>query len=634
MIGRRGFLGLAAISGWIVPGLPRAEQPATQVPEAPPLPPPGAPAGSPPAVPRVIDLAGMGRTPGQRGGEVRMLVSGQRDIRYMTINGYARLVGYDEFLTLQADILESFETIGDRVFTFRLRSGHRWSDGQPFTAEDFRYAWEDVLRNRKLRKGGVPSELLSNGQEPKFEVIDGLTVRYTWQDPIPGFLSRLAAAQPTVLAMPAHYLKQFHADYQDPARLDELVAQNDVKDWTDLHAKMSRSYRPENPDLPTLDPWRNTIAPPAEQFVFVRNPFFHRVDERGTQLPYIDKVILNISSSGLISAKAGAGETDLQMVGLDFVDYPYLKAAEKTRPVTVVTWKRTQGSRLALYPNLNCADPTWRALMRDVRVRRALSLAVNRREVNEVSFFGLAAESADTVLPESPLYRPEYAVAWAVRDLDRANALLDEVGLDRRRYDGIRLLPGGEPVQVVVESAGESALETDVLELVRDHWRDVGVAMFTRVSQRDLFRSRAKSGEIVMSIWQGLDNGVPTADMSPAALAPTLDDQLSWPQWGIYYYSRGEDGTPPDMPEAQELLRLYEQWTLSATTAEREAIWRRMLSIRADQVFSIGIVNSTLQPILYTRRLRNMPAEALYGFEPTSYLGVYLPDTFWLDGEA
>ena len=630
MIGRRDLLSIAAAGaafGTLAPRRVLAE--ATETPVATPA---DATLTSPlPLRPRIVNVAAMGRAPGQTGGSLTMLIGGQRDIRYMTVNGYARLVGYDEILSLKPDILDSFTTEDDRTFTFRIREGHRWSDGHPFTAEDFRYCWQDVLKHKKLRKGGLPAELMSAGKEPVFEVVDDLTVRYTWEDPNPGFLPRLAAAQPTVIVMPAHYMKQFHADYQDPAKLDALVAENEVESWKDLHAKMSRSYRPENPALPSLDPWINTTTPPADQYVFVRNPYFHRVDENGVQLPYIDRWVLNVSASGIISAKAGAGETDLQMAGIDFVDYPYLKSAEKTHPVRVVTWKRTQGARLALFPNQNCADETWRGLMRDARFRRALSLAVNRHEVNEVSFFGLATESANTVLPESPLYRPEYATAYATRDLDRANALLDEVGLTERRFDGIRLLPNGEPCQIVVETAGESAVETDVLELIRDHWRDVGIALFTRVSQRDLLRSRVKSGDVVMSISQGLDNGVPTADMSPAALAPVLDDMLAWPLWGLHYYSRGEDGVPPDTTEAKDLLRLYEEWTLSPDTPEREGVWHKMLSIHADQVFTIGIVNSTLQPILHTARLRNMPEQGLFGFDPTSYLGVYMPDTFWLD---
>ncbi|MBL0373640.1 ABC transporter substrate-binding protein [Rhizobium sp. KVB221] len=587
-----------------------------------------------PKTPRVINLAAMGRQPGNYGGVIRTLIGGQKDIRLMTINGYARLVGYDEKLAMHADILESYETIEDRIFTFRIREGHRWSNGNDLTAEDFRYCWEDVYLNKDLKRGGLPRELMVDGKAPRFEVLDKFTVRYTWHAPNPDFLPKLAAPQPLVIVLPSAYLKMFHKQYQDSFRLSSLVKQYRAKKWTDLHLKMSRSYRPENPDLPTLDPWRNTTAPPAEQFVFERNPYFHRVDENGLQLPYIDQVILNVSSSEIIAAKTGSGESDLQSNGIDFADYAFLKDAEKRYPVKVSLWKRTQGSRVTLLPNLNCTDPVWRAIFQDVRVRRALSLAIDRAEINKAVFYGLAAESADAVLPESPLFRPEYKTAWSTHDPEQANALLDAAGLVARDDDGLRLLPDGRSAQIVVETAGESTLETDILQLVTDHWRAIGVSLFIKTSQRDVFRSRAMGGSIMMSMWSGLDNGIPTADMSPAELAPTGDEQLQWPVWGIHYLSNGQKGKPPELPEAAELIDLLHQWGKTVDMEERADIWTKMLKIHSEQVFSIGIVNATHQPVLRSSRLRNIPDVALYGFDPTSYLGVYMPDTFWFGEEA
>ena len=192
-----------------------------------------------------------------------------------------------------------------------------------------------MLSNEDLSPGGFSPALMVNGKPPKFEVVDELTVRYSWDAPNPDFLPVLAAAQPLSLVLPAAYMKQFHAKYQDEAKLEELVKENKAKSWAALHTRMARQYRPENPDLPTLDPWRNTTKPPAEQFVFERNPFFHRVDENGLQLPYIDQFMLNVSSSSIIPAKTGAGETDLQFTGIDFTDYTFLKDAEKRYPIKV-----------------------------------------------------------------------------------------------------------------------------------------------------------------------------------------------------------------------------------------------------------------------------------------------------------
>jgi peptide/nickel transport system substrate-binding protein len=616
MIRRRSLLALLASATLPVP-LGQATE--SMKPEGPPL------------APRTINLSGMGRVPGRRGGTIRMLIGGQRDIRFMPIIGYARLVGYDTDLNFQPDILESFEAAEDRVFTFRIRKGHRWSDGSEFSTEDFRYCWEDFYQNREIHRGGIPMGLRVDDQDPKFEVLDERTVRYSWHAPNPEFLAQLAAPMPLKLAMPAAYLKQFHSRYQDAKTLAELCKKYRVEDWTDLQLKMSRTTRPENPDLPSHDPWVNTTEPPASQFVFKRNRFFHRIDENGVQLPYIDKVLLNSSSGDIIAAKAGAGDSDLQISNIGFSDYTFLKSAEDRLPIKVDLWRRTQGAQIALFPNLNCKDLVWRELLRDVRVRRALSLAINRTEINKAVFYGLARESANSILAESPLFKSIYARAWAFHDPERANRLLDEAGLKRETPKGMRLLPDGRPATIVVESAGENTIESDVLELVTDHWAQIGIKLFTRTSQREIFRQRVIGGDTIMSVFQGLDNGIPTAEMSPRELAPTADDQLQWPVWGLHHLSGGHDGHAPDLKEAVDLLQLLNAWRKATTHPQREAIWHQMLEIFTQQVFTIGIVNAARVPIVYSSRLRNVPVDGLFGFDPTSYLGVYLPDTFWLE---
>jgi len=584
--------------------------------------------------PRVINLASIGREAGQHGGRIRMLIGQQKDIRYVPMNSYSRLIGYDEQLQHVPDILESYTVEEGRIFTFHLRPGHRWSDGSDFTADDFQYYWNDVILNREILRGGPPTNLKVNGEVARFEMLDRHTVRYSWESPMPQFLSMLASPIPQTLALPAAYMRQFHAKYQTAEKLYAFIEAYRVDDWVGLHRKLSRQNRPENPDLPTLEAWRPTTAPPAEQFIFERNPYFHRVDENGRQLPYVDEFVMNVSSTEIIGAKTATGESDLQMTGIALPDYTLIKEAENRFPLKVSLWRRTQGSSVALYPNLNCKDKMWRDLFQDVRFRRALSLAVNRREINQVIYYGLGHESANTVLPESPLYKPEYASAWSTHDPDAANALMDELGLIERNRSGIRLLPDGRAANITVESAGESTLQTDVLELTRDYFRDIGIALFIRSSQRDIFRSRVTGGDVQMSVWQGYDNGLPSADMPPKELAPTSDAQLNWPVWGLHHMSANMQGRPSELREVQALSQLFEDWLLTTTTEQREQIWADMLAIHADQVFSIGTVNGSLQPVVRSARLRNVPDDGLIGFAPTSYLGVYMPDTFWLEEQG
>jgi peptide/nickel transport system substrate-binding protein len=86
----------------------------------------------------------------------------------------------------------------------------------------------------------------------------------------------------------------------------------------------------DNPEMPTLQPWMNITKPPADRFVAVRNPYFHRVDANGRQLPYIDRVVMAVAESKLIPAKTGAGESDLQARDIQFNNYTFLKKGEKT----------------------------------------------------------------------------------------------------------------------------------------------------------------------------------------------------------------------------------------------------------------------------------------------------------------
>ena len=156
-------------------------------------------------------------------------------------------------------------------------------------------------------------------------------------------------------------------------------------------------------------------------------------------------MVISLGETKVIPAKAGTGESDLQAKYLRLDHYTFLKEGEKRHDYSVRLWKRSQGAHVALFPNLNVADPEWRKLLQDVRFRRALSLAIDRHEINQVVYYGLAREGNNTILPASPLYRPRLQSAWAKYDLKRANALLDEMGLTKRNEDGIRLMPERTP---------------------------------------------------------------------------------------------------------------------------------------------------------------------------------------------
>jgi peptide/nickel transport system substrate-binding protein len=580
-----------------------------------------------PKEPALAELEKLGRP----GGDLRMLMASPKDTRLMVVYGYARLVAYTPGLAIVPDILLGVDVDEARIFTLHLRPGHKWSDGQPFTAEDFRYWFEDIAENPDLSASGLPTQLLVADQPPKFEVLDDTTVRYTWDKPNPLFLPALAGPDPLFIYAPAHYLKQFHAKFADKAELDAKVKEAGVRNWAALHTKLDSMYHNDNPKLPSLEPWILKTKLPADRIVFERNPYYYRIDGAGHQLPYIDRIVATVADAKIIPAKTGAGESDLQARYLRFDDYTFLKAGEAAGDYRVRLWRTGPGSQLALYPNLNAADPMWRTLIRDVRFRRALSLAVDRHEINQVIYFGLAIEGQNTVLPQSPLNRAEYRAAWANFDLDQANSLLDEVGLDKRDSAGMRLLPDGRPAAIIVEDAGESSEQSDVLELVRDSWRRVGIQLYSKPAQLTLFRRRVFSGEAVMSLDKGIENGLATAAMSPAEFAPTAQDQLEWPKWGEYAETKGRSGEPPDLLDAIKLKQLNDSWLAATSPQDQAGIWHEMLGIWADQVYSIGLVAGVQQPVVVNDRLRNMPDDGIYNWDPGAHFGIYKPDGFWFE---
>ena len=250
--------------------------------------------------------------------------------------------------------------------------------------------------------------MIVDGKPPRFEILDERTVRYSWDKPNPRFLPQLAGPRDPFLYRPAHYLKQFHAKYADKGKLEEAAKKQKLKSWAALHNRMDDMFENTNPDLPTLQGWRVMNAAPATRFIFERNPYYHRVDATGQQLPYIDRVVFDVAAAGLFAAKANAGEADLLSRGLSMSDIPILKEGEHAKGYRTLLW--LVRPRLASSRSIRTSTPPTRSgatLNRDVRFRRALSLGIDRKTLNNALLFGLGTEGNNTIMEESPLFSPE-----------------------------------------------------------------------------------------------------------------------------------------------------------------------------------------------------------------------------------
>ena len=199
-----------------------------------------------------------------------------------------------------------------------------------------------------------------------------------------------------------------------------------------------------------------------------------------------------------------------------------------------------------------------------------------------------------------------------------------------RDGDGTRLLPDGRRLQIVVEYAGQSGEQGDLLELVRDSWRNLGIELFAKPYQVTVLHNRLFDGDTLMTIDRGLENALATASMSPAALAPLEQEDWQWPRWGQYVETHGLSGEAADLAPAVTLQALAESWVDAGGLVQRSEIWRRMLRIQSDEVYSIGLVAGVPQPVVISDHLRNVPDQAIYNFDPGAHFGIYKPDRFWL----
>ncbi|MDB2579628.1 ABC transporter substrate-binding protein, partial [Tateyamaria sp.] len=232
-------------------------------------------------------------------------------------------------------------------------------------------------------------------------------------------------------------------------------------------------------------------------------------------------------------------------------------------------------------------------------------------------------------LAQSPFFDASNLSKWAVYDPSTANAMLDEMGLNKRDKAGYRLLSDGRPMEFVIETAGERQEVENALAIITDTWRDIGIKLIMRPLDRDILRNRVFSGVTMASVWFGWDNGIPQAYTPPGYLAPTDQVFFAWPKWGQHHQTRGAAGEPVDMEPAQRLMDLNAAWAITDDEETRGKIWREMLGIHANQQYGIGILSEAPQPVVVSDQLRNVPELGKWAWEPGAHFGIHRVDEFY-----
>ena len=523
--------------------------------------------------------------------------------------GYAPLIRWKfDPSDLEPGLAESWEFNEDgSVLTLHLRKGVKWSDGHPFTSESFAFYYALCLDER--HKYNPPVWCLVDGKPMTVETPDDYTIVMKFAGP--NWLVPLWLATGfwwcNIYNVPKHYMTEFHPDYNP--------------EYTDFNRFERKNLPHKNPDLPTLWPWRIVKNERGGFRVFLeRNPYYYVVDDLGRQLPYIDHVKTTLVPDPQVRVlKILAGEVDCQYRGMEIRDLALYMDGQGPGGFQVRQWKTTTGAQPAILINWTDPDPVLRKLIRDQRFRRALALGVDREMCNEIAWRGLLQPQAATVSQEGWHFADEEGQAvfeaWmradADFDLDRANALLDEMQLTERDKAGYRLRPDGERLEIVMDvpSSNLNSQENDIGLIIREGWEQMGLETTLYTPPGAELSLRRTLGKFTISM-----HGEAEMDLFtyPDWVFPTLPKYWH-PKVGKWYQTGGKEGEAPTGP-LKKLLDLYDAIKKEKDLQKRHQYVRDAVRIHIeDGPFHLGSAARSPALVIVGNHFHNVPHDGILG---------------------
>ncbi|MCR9218194.1 MAG: ABC transporter substrate-binding protein [bacterium] len=556
--------------------------------------------------------------PGQQGGTWEMALVGGGSLSMLY-----RYQAYDPLLRWNADwsafepnVAESFEVSEDSTtYTFTLRRGHKWSDGEPYTTEDIRFWYEDIFLDPDA---GLTDEAhwYADGEVAKLEIVDDVTFRVVFPAPNGFFATKMAESNiDQLVRAPAHYLKQFHIKYNENA--NDLAAERGFDSWIALfqreHGLTEDNVHFQNSNRPTLNAWVFTSAPGEDttRAVAVRNPYYFKVDNEGTQLPYFDGINYQmVSDPEVLLLKVLQGEIDVENVYANTpTNKPVLFDGQESGDYRFYTLRETAANVMVFQLNLNHPDPEKNALFNNRDFREAMSIAVDRQALIDAVFVGQGAPAQPSIRPGDPLYNERLATQHTEYDPARANEILDGI-VPERDDDGFRLMSDGDRLTIIFEIDQVRTTFLDMFELALPMFREVGIDVQIRTMDRSLWEERVRNGrEFDASAHQFGSNGGIGAMLDPRYFVPFNSNSIYAPGWALYFSAPDNEAAiePPEEIKAQQ--QLYRDLIATGDPERQNEIMAQILENAADQFLVFGV---SLPPDGYgvvKNNVVNMPDE-------------------------
>jgi peptide/nickel transport system substrate-binding protein len=544
---------------------------------------------------------------------------------HRSVTGPGSLLYFDHrWSKVVPNLAREYEQSADaKTITIRLRRGMKWSDGTLFTADDILFWYQDVYLNKQIFPG-TSADLIIGGKDVTVEKVDQFTVRFVSPEPNSLLLERLASpfsdlGGPAFRGhtgrggyAPKHYLSKFLPKYAGQEAVDKMATEAKYTSWVPFF--LQRLDWRTNTDLPVLTPWKFSVPTTnPSSAVLERNPYSVWVDTDGNQLPYIGKIECTVvGNKENVVLQATSGQYDFQDHLLDVGKLPVLIDAQSRGGYAVQLDPEQAGLGIAVNLAYD-ADAEIGEWLRNVDFRRALSLSVDRAQINEALFLGTGTPSSPAPADDNKYFPgKEWRTKWATLDVAQANQLLDKIGLTNKDTEGYRLRKDGTGrLRLTFMAVPRIADFPAMAEMVKQHWKVVGIDLVVDSIAAQLGTQRIGANQAQMT-----GNSVGTEDVflftgtltpQPAGFSAILG--LPFSQWQT---TGGKQGKEP-FPVLKQAMELLEKGKL-ASAQERIEIGKEITRIHIDNVFTIGIIQGSLASSavrIAKTNLENVPARAL-----------------------
>lgn len=559
--------------------------------------------------------------PGNYGGNWRRAFTGVSD-NWGPTKCIDRAWGwFDKNLNLIPRMLESWTVSADgKTWTIKMREGLKWSDGKAdYTTDDLAFWWTNELMNKKLTPGVQTIWTDPDKTYCKFAVVDKYTATFTYGKPKPMFIYNMTrggtGGGSTIAPLPvspSHYMKQFHEDTTtDKAALADEIKKRGYADWQTFYMQFARQWN-MNPDRPSLGPWLAKNDLTKELFTMERNPYFFGVDSQGRQLPYIDTITHRLFSSAspeVLNLRVTNGEIDFQARHMAVGNIPLYKSGEAKGDYKTVM--AINAGHVAMQLNLTTKNKQLAEFFNQRDARIAISLAINRDQINQLVFNGLLKPRQYSPLPMSPQYYEKASKAYINYDPAQANKLLDGLGYTKKNSEGIRLHKDGTtPISFIVEGTDAAGTPTeDAALLVTGYLAKIGIRMSYKYVERALYTTHYLANDIEAAWWGGDRTVLPL--VPEAIIFRGVQPDRPWcPGW-YYYYIEPTNVNAVKPPDGHWIYNIWKIWdeeiAIQPDPAKQTEAFKKILDIWATELPMIGILGEQPSPTIVKNGFKGYP---------------------------